>query len=407
MKKIIIITILLILVIPIRILALEYPTLHYKNAIIYNITDQETLYTYNADEKRAIASLTKLMTILTAIEKSPNKSDSIIYTEKMASKVPSGVSLANLKVNSEYTFEDYLYGAMLPSGADATIALAYITSGSIEDFVDEMNNLAKKIGLKNTNYMNVHGLDEENHYSTAEDIKTLLEYALKNETFKKVYTTKEHKMKTGQIIYSTVKKQSANLKIDTSQIIGSKTGFTLNAGLCISLLMEDEGHEILIITLGAPTNQGTPYNVTDAIELIKYTKDNNNYQVIFPKYSFTKNIKVNLSTIDSYKISSTKEISMYLPNDYDKKLSKIEYNGATTLSYKDQKNTKIGEIKYYYNDKLIDSENIFLNKEINISYKKLLLKNKDKIIIAIISILVIILVPIILLLIKTKPRKSN
>ncbi len=407
MKKLIIITILLILLIPIRIKALEYPKLHYENAIIYDLTDQKILYSYNSDQKRSMASLTKLMTIITAIEKSPNKSDSIIYTKEMASKVPSGVSLANLSVGNEYTFEDYLYGAMLPSGADATIALAYITSNSIEDFVSEMNDLAKTIGLKNTHFVNVHGLDAENHYSTAEDIKTLLEYALKNNTFKRIYITKKHEMKTGNIIYSTVAKQGEKLSLNTSPVIGSKTGFTQKAGLCISLLMEDEGHEILIVTLGAPTNQGTPYNVTDALELIKYTQDNNNYQTLSKKDDYTKTIKVNLSTTESYKISSTKEIKLYLPNDYDKSLLKTEYTGATTLSYKDKKNTEIGEIKYYYEDKLLDSEKVILNKDINISYKKVLTKNKDKIIIVIISILTIILIPIILLIKKTKLRKAN
>ena len=91
--------------------------------------------------------------------------------------------------------------------------------------------------------------------------------------FKEVYTTKEYTMSTGKILKSTVLKQGNQYNLDTNKILGSKTGFTANAGLCISVLMEDENHEIIIITLGAPSNENKPYNITDALELIEYTEE--------------------------------------------------------------------------------------------------------------------------------------
>lgn len=403
MKKIILF---LLLLIPLNVCALSYPELHYKNAIIYDLTDKEVLYEKDSNEQKPIASLTKLMTIITAIEKVENPNLSITYSEEMKSNVAWYASVAGFKVGTTYTFYDLLYGAMLPSGADATVALAITTSGSLDSFIKDMNELAQKIGMTNSNFVNVHGLDEDNHYSTAEDLKKLLEYALQNETFKKVYTTKEYTLSTNQKIESTVLKQGKKYNLDTSNILGSKTGFTSSAGLCISALMKDENHEIIIITLGSPSDENIPYNVTDAIELIQFTSNNNNYQTIIEPNQYKKSIPVNLSTTNKYEISSSKEISLYLPNDYNKEDIKIEYIGPEELSYKDKKDTLIGTIKYYYKDKLIDSEEVYLTIKLEPSYKKLVLLYKDKIIIVIISILVIILVPIILNIIKLKKKSK-
>lgn len=401
MKKLIL---LIILLIPFNIKALSYPTLHYENAIIYDITDKKVLYEYNSQEKRAIASLTKLMTIITAIEYTENHNQEITYTEEMKQNVAWYASIAGLELNKTYTFKDLLYGAMLPSGADATVALAYTASCSLDNFIKDMNTLAKKIGMNNSNFVNVHGLDEDNHLSTAEDIKLLLEYSLKNKLFKEVYTTKEYTMSTGKILKSTVLKQGNQYNLDTNKILGSKTGFTANAGLCISVLMEDENHEIIIITLGAPSNENKPYNITDALELIEFTESNNNYQTIIKKNEYNKTLKINLSNKTNLNITSTKEISLYLPNDYNKQDIKIEYQGAKTLSYKDKQNSQIGTINYYYQDKLLTQEQIYLKEKINPSYKKILLANKEKLILIIISILLIIFVPVILIIVKSQKR---
>ena len=403
MKKLIIFIILLL---PIQVFALTYPELHYKSVIVYDLTDQKILYEENSDEQKSIASLTKLMTIITAIENIDDITKEITYTEEMKTNVAWYASVAGLQVGETYTVEDILYGAMLPSGADATIALAFTASGSLDTFIKDMNELAQKIGMTNSNFVNVHGLDEDNHYSTAEDLKKLLEYSLQNETFKIVYTTKEYTMSNGKKLQSTVLKQGKKYSLDTSKILGSKTGFTANAGLCISVLMNDENHEIIIITLGAPSDENVPYNVTDAIELIEFISTNNNYQTIIEPNKFKESIQVNLSTIDKYEISSSKEISLYLPVDYNKDDIKIEYIGPKELSYKDKKDTLIGTINYYYQEKLLDSEEVYLTIELKPSYEKLIVLYKDKIIIVIASVLTVILIPIILTILKSK-RKSK
>lgn len=398
---------LILLLLPIKVLALDYPKLHYENVIIYDITEDKLLYENNSEEQRSIASLTKLMAIITAIEKVDDINKEIVYTTEMKKNVAWYASIAGLEVNKTYTFNDLLYGAMLPSGADATVALAYTSSGSLENFLKDMNELAKKIGMNNSNFVNVHGLDEDKHYSSAKDIQLLLTYSLKNELFKKIYTTKEYNLTTGKLLQSTVLRQGKKYNIDTTKILGSKTGFTANAGLCISVLMNDENHEIIIITLGAPSNENIPYNVTDALRLIDYIESNNNNQTIIKPNDYKLELKVNLSTKEKYTITSTKEITKYLPNDYNKEDIKIEYIGTKEVSYKDKKDTQIGNINYYYQDILLDSEPVFLKEEIKLSSEKLIMLYKDKIMLIILSVLLIIIVPILLIIIKSKNKSHK
>lgn len=392
MKKIILF---LVLLIPLNVSALDYPKLHYENAIVYDLTDNTILYEYNSDEKRSIASLTKLMTIITAIENAEDQTKTITYTNEMSKNVSWQASKVGFKINEELTFNDLLYGAMLPSGADATVALAYYTSGSLKPFIAEMNNLAAKIGMKNSNFVNVHGLDENNHYSTAEDISLLLAYALKNETFKKVYTTKEYTLSNGQMIISTVLKNSIAYDINISKIAGSKTGFTNQAGLAISVLTNYLNHDIIIVTLGAPTNGKLPYNLVDAVQLIAFINENYANQKLISKNTFVKKIPVEDSDIEEYEIKTNLDISKFLPNDFDLENVKIEYTGLETISYKNKKGDTIGTIIYKYKDDEIGRETVILNEEIAKDYQKIISKrfnNHHIIILAVILILIIIII---------------
>lgn len=385
MKKII----LLLLFFPISISALEYPTLHYKNAIVYDITENKTLYEYNSNEEVSIASITKTMTVITAIENIEDYSKEITYTEEMKNNVAWYASVAGYKVGDKLTFEDLLYGAILPSGADATVALAIATSGSLENFIKEMNELALKIGMTNSHFVNVHGLDEDNHYSSAADLQKLLTYALQNETFRKVYTTKEYTSSTGKKLKSTILKANTKYNLDISRIVGSKTGTTELAGLCISVLMEDEGHEILIITLGAP-NDGYPYNVADAIELIDFIEKSYNNTPFFYSDKELRNLKVEESKTTEYSIKTGKNIVLYLPSDYNEDDLNIKYEGFTTLSYKNKLNEKIGTIFYYYQNEVIATEKVYLTINLEPDYNKIILNNLNKIVLIIILIIFII-----------------
>ena len=160
-------------------------------------------------------------------------------------------SKAGLKVGDKVTYRDLLYASMLPSGADATNSIAILSSGSIDNFVKRMNKLAKKLKLKNTHFVNVTGLDDENHYSTAKEIRIILEYALENDLFRQIYQTKQYTLSNGLQVKSTLFKY--NNSLDTTKIMGSKTGYTGNAGYCLSSLSNINSHEFIVIVLNSFT----------------------------------------------------------------------------------------------------------------------------------------------------------
>ena len=271
----------------INVFALDDPTLYSKNYCLYDLTDDKMIYEKNIQERTNIASLTKIMTTITAIEKINNLDDYVTITSEMLSNIKYDASLAGLKIGDKLTYKDLLYASILPSGADATQALAYSLSGSINNFVNDMNALAKKIGMESSNFVNVTGLDIDNHYSTINDLLKMLQYSLKNETFKTIYTTKSYTLSNGLVVDATVKKYNNLMKLDISRITGSKTGYTNKAGLCISSIFESNNHEFIFISTNAEFIYGNYYNLKDNLNIINF--------FLLLKFLFKNNTEFSLS----------------------------------------------------------------------------------------------------------------
>ena len=274
MKKILL---LLVCFFPIGVNALDMPEINSEAAIVYDMDADTVILDKNSDEVRSIASLTKIMTVLTAIENIDDFNATVTITSEMLAGIYWNASVAGLKAGDTVTYMDLLYAAILPSGADATQVLACVVSGNVSDFVTKMNELATRIGATNTHYVNTTGLDQDGAYSTAYDQLLILSYALENPIFRTVYTTKNYTLTNGLQVEASVNKYNRALNLDTSKIIGSKTGNTTNAGLCMSALFYHEDHEMLLITLGAEVIEDVPYNLMDTLSLIDYV--NLNYEI--------------------------------------------------------------------------------------------------------------------------------
>lgn len=388
MKKILII---LILFIPSIVFSLDIPDIHSNKFVIYDLTDDKILIEKGLTDQTSIASLTKIVTTITAIEKNSDLSKKITITSIMLSGIPSDASTAGLKVGDNLSIMDLLYASMLPSGADATQVLAFISSGSIKEFVNDMNDLAKRIGATNTNFVNVTGYDANNHYSTLEDLIKIIKYSLNNETFKTIFETKEYTLSNSKKIYSTIKKYNQNMNLDTSRIIGSKTGYTGNAGICIAATIKSSNHDILIITLDAPYVYGNFYNLKDALILTEFIDNNYKNEVLSKKGDLIKTLPVEYSKTNKFDIITNKEIVKFLPIDYDLSKFSVKYSGKEKLNYKNKKNEIIGKIDYYYDDELLSTEKVILNITLEKDYLKILYKYRFQIvsIIGIISLIII------------------
>lgn len=226
---------------------------------VYNLTDDKKLYTHNENEKLPMASLTKMMTVLVALEK-VNDLEAIapVDTASYQRLVDENASMAGFFGDETTTYRDLMYGAMLPSGGEASISLAMNISGSELAFVTLMNEKALELDLSNTHFQNVDGMDQLGHYSSAKDMAMLLKYALENPSFREIFTSKDYVTgptnhhPEGLWFESTVFKKLADHGLTDSPIIGGKSGTTDKAGQCWATLAQKNGKEYIIVVMGSP-----------------------------------------------------------------------------------------------------------------------------------------------------------
>ena len=390
MKKIFLKTFLILfLFIPFLVSALENPSLHSKYYGVYDLTDDKMLFSLNSDVETEIASLTKIMTVLVAIENVSDLDESVTITSKILNTVSWDASVAGLEVGDVVTYRDLLYAAMLPSGADATNALAISIAGSIDGYVELMNAKAKSLGLNSTHYENVTGLDEDNHYSSVDDVIKLLKYSLNNEIFKEIYTTRNYTLTNGLKVSASINFYNKIMDLDTSLILGSKTGFTDDAGYCISIYFKSDDHDLIAVTLNATRVNDNYYNVKDAVDIVDFVNDNFGYQTVLNKNEAVTSIPVYYSNIDEYDVVTKDAIKVFLPDDYDEEMVFFKYNGLNELSYKNSVDEKLGTVDVYYDDVLLTTVDVFLLSEINANYFKIIWAYKWYIILAIVVLYII------------------
>ena len=324
--------------------------------ILYNMNDNSIIYEENSNEKTSIASLTKIMTAIVAIENIDNLESYVTITNKDFEGL-NGYSKAGFKVGDKVTYEDLLYGLMLPSGADAAQAL----SNNIDNFIDKMNNKAKELNLENTEFSNTIGMDDEHNYSSAKDVSKLLIYSLKNEEFKKIFSANQYTTTNNLKLIKTTKKTAQANNIDISNITGTKTGYTGDAGYCLASTATINGVDYLMVTLNA---KNPTYHLIDTTNIYKYYGDNYSYITILNKGKKLKTLKISFGKKKTYEIVAEKDIKKYLKNDID--LTKIEYiyEGVEKLTYKIKKGDYIGKVTIKYEDKILDTYKVYLNEKI-------------------------------------------
>ena len=334
-----------------------------KSAILYNMNEEKILYQLKSDEKLQIASLTKIMTVITAIENNDDLEKKVEITKEMLKGIEEYTQVG-FKVGDTPTIKDLLYGSMLPSGADAVNALAISTSGSISKFVDLMNEEASKLKLKNTHFDNPVGMDSDNNYSTTSDIAKLLIYSLKNKTFKEVFTAKEYKIEAiNKTVKTTLTSYSRSYGLDISNITGAKSGFTDGAGLCLASTATIDNVDYLLITLGASTKIRSNA-VKDSLEIYDYYSTNYSYQTVIEKNQKIKTLPIKWGKEKNYIITSNQDISLYLSNDIRKNRIKYIYSGLEEINYKYKKGDKIGTVKIVYENNTLYQYDVYLEKNL-------------------------------------------
>ncbi len=366
-----------------------------NNAILINLNDDKVIYEKNPDEKVYIASLTKIMTALVSIENISNFDEKILITSDMINDLSYDLSVAGFKSGEVVTYNDLLYGTLLKSGADATQILAISICGSKDGFIKLMNQKAKELNMNNTHFSNTIGIETENHYSTAKDVAILLKYAINNEIFKKIFTTKNY--------MSTNKKHDMNgpLKIINENgidyILGAKTGYTSKAGLCLASIAKYDNVNYLLVTIGAD-HENKMQHIEDSKNIYEYFFNNFRYKKILSK----KDILVNLKTIydEKYTILSKENVEVYLNNNIEKNDLEHVYDGEKILDKTVKKGDKIGTYYIKKDNEILYSKQITSPVDVKMPINYFL---KHNIVFIILFLLIIILIPISLM----NKKKNN
>ena len=319
-----------------------------RSAILMDMDSNRILYEKNIHEIRSVASISKIMTAVVAIE-SGKLDDKVLIGEEIKSAYGSGIYI---QVGEEMTLRDLLYGLMLRSGNDAALAIANYVGGSVKDFVNMMNNKAKELKMSNTTFNNPSGLDQEKgNYSTAYDMALLTSYAMKLDDYKTITATKKYTLTTNKNTYSWINKNK--LLSIYKYTTGGKTGFTEIAKRTLVSTATKDNTNLVVVTL----NDGNDWN--DHKNLFEYGF--NNY--------------VNLKILEAgdiliYNDNYYSDYKLYIKNNYYYLINSTEQNDLI-FKYKLEKKRKIknndsvGILNIYLGDKKIHEEDIYIKEKAN------------------------------------------
>lgn len=331
MKKLFVVLFLL-LIIPIKINAYNLG----EAAILMEEDTKRVLVSKNMTKKKLIASTTKIMTAVIAIES--GKTDKMVkVTDKVLEAYGSAIYLS---IGEKMKLEDMIYGLMMQSGNDAALMIADFLGGE-EKFVEKMNKKAKEIGMKNTTFANPHGLDEKNqNYSTAYDMALLMRYANSDPLFRKITGCKKHTFKTEEktYVWSNKNKLLYTYKYTT----GGKTGYTDKAHRTLVTSASRGDMSLIVVTL----NDGNDFQ--NHKELYEYG---------FENYSMTKVFDKDKMNLPNKKIYALDDY-FYPITESEKELINIDYKIKEKEKYK--KGEKVGEAIIKLGNKVVHKEKLYI-----------------------------------------------
>ena len=344
MKKLVLI---LLLLIPINIKAYESSA---SCVVLMDMDSLNVIYGGNMHDVRSVASISKIMTAVLAIENADINS-TVIIGEEITKAYGSGIYI---KQGEEITLESLLYGLMLRSGNDAALAIANYVGGDIDNFVEMMNEKAVEIGMKNTTFNNPHGLDENGgNLSTAYDMALLTSYAMQNENYRKIVSTKKYTLRTNMNYYSWINKHK--LLHSHNYITGGKTGFTDIAKRTLVTTASKDNINLVVVTL----NDGNDF--VDHINLFEEAFAN------YSNYNILK--KGEIEIIDENYYTD----KLYINNDFNYSLNNNEQNNVL-LNFKLEKkknynnNDEVGIVEVLINNQKVHEEKIYVEKKEDLSF---------------------------------------
>jgi D-alanyl-D-alanine carboxypeptidase (penicillin-binding protein 5/6) len=324
-----------------------------RAAVLMEAETGRVLYEKNPHEKLPMASTTKIMTAILAIENT-HPSDLVKISPQASGIEGSSLYLA---AGEELTMEQLLYGLMLRSGNDAATAIAEHIAGSEEDFARMMNGKARDIGAMNTNFMNPHGLHHDQHYTTAYDLALISAYAMKNSTFREIVSTKYHRIPWQDQPWDRVLMNKNALLWDYEGANGIKTGYTKAARRCLASAALRDGMQLVAVVLNCQ-----PW-FEDSAAILDYGFREYQMTPLFSREERVGTIPV--------KNGFTKEVELVIKDDISLPLTEQEQQDLSiTLNHPEYlrapvaANTRVGTIDLTLGDNFTISKDIFTASDV-------------------------------------------
>ena len=349
----------------------KIPNIASPSALLMDLNTGKVLYEKNTDKKMYPASLTKVMTAILALENC-ELTDVATVSQNAVMSIPSGYVTANLKIGEEVTIEQLLSVLLVGSANDSAVVIAEHISGSVEDFSILMNDKAKELGCKSTNFLNPYGAHEENHYSTAYDLALISKYAMENETFRRLVSTTSYTLPTTNKYnkkdryFSTTNALLYDNKYEYKYATGVKTGFTTPAKNCLIASANKNNLELLTVVLGSTQNEdGLSNRYLDTINLFEYGYENYALKEISKSGDIIQTVKIKNATRD------TKKLDAAISNDISALVKSADKDSATLPQVSINENLKapiskgevIGSVTYTI-EGIEYSENLIANNDV-------------------------------------------
>lgn len=328
-----------------------------RSAVLYEPQSGSFIYEKNANERLAMASTTKIMTAIVALEN--GDLDEVVTVDDRAFGIEG--SSAYLSVGDTYTLEDMLYALLLQSANDAAVAIACTVSGSVEKFVSLMNEKAKELKLENTHFSNPNGLDAEDHYTTAHDLALTAAHAITIERFTDICSTYKKKI-------HSVFDDKERLFVNHNKLlgmyegaIGIKTGYTKKSGRCLVGAAEREGVTLISVTINAPDDWRDHKNMLD------FGFDTLESRTLLKSGDLSYDIPILFSDTGSAEVTNAEDVNLVLSKGaaVEKEVFLPPYLNAPM-----KKGDKIGEVRFTVGDKVVAVTNLVLSEDILLQKEK-------------------------------------
>lgn len=323
-------------------------------AVVMDFESGRILYDKNGDEKRPMASLTKIMTSIMLVENCDL--DEMIEVPAKATWI--GGSTVGLKKGDMVSARSLLYGMLLPSGNDCAYTVAIHIGGTIENFANMMTEKAIKIGAKDTSFANPHGLDNENHYTTAKSLAIITRYALNNKYINEVVNTKSATINFGS--FSKLLTNTNALLKTYEKADGVKTGFTNGANRCLVASATDDNRRFIAVVLGADT---TNIRFLAAKDLLEKSFERYKLMDISDYLKHYINIPVIKGNISNYERTFLDNLSIPLTSEEYEDIY-VKQDVIEKIDAPMNAGTKLGNIKVMLEDEILYEKDIYLDENI-------------------------------------------